>query len=98
MIDIPKKNWTVYLLECSDQTLYCGITNNLENRLKQHRGAIPGGAKYTRNRAPLKLVYQEKMKTRSEALKREIMIKKMTRSAKLELVRNNPNSEARSDH
>ena len=42
MIDNPKKNWTVYLLECGDQSLYCGITNDLDNRLKQHRGEIPG--------------------------------------------------------
>ena len=58
MIDIPTKIWTVYLLECGDKTLYCGITNDLENRLKQHAGELPGGAKYTRARRPLKVVYQ----------------------------------------
>ena len=92
MIDIPIKNWTIYILECGDQTLYCGITNNLKNRLKQHRGEIPGGAKYTRTRVPLKLVYRENSETRSEALKREVMIKKMSRSAKLELIRTHSNS------
>ena len=76
MIDIPKKIWTVYLLECSDKTLYCGITNSLDNRLKQHRGDLPGGAKYTRSRAPFKMVYQEERNSRSEALKRELVIKK----------------------
>jgi putative endonuclease len=98
MIDIPKKIWTVYLLECSDKTLYCGITNNLDNRLKQHRGERPGGAKYTRSRAPLKLLYQEKSDSRSEALKRELVIKKMSRNAKLELIRNSINSEVDLSH
>ncbi len=88
MIDIPTKIWTVYLLECGDKTLYCGITNNLENRLKQHTGELPGGAKYTRSRKPLKVVYQEGVGTRSEALKRELSIKKMSRKAKLSLLRN----------
>lgn len=94
MIDIPEKNWTVYLLECSDQSLYCGITNNLDKRLKQHRGEIPGGAKYTRSRSPLKLVYQEKSGSKSDALKRELIIKKMKRSAKLQLIENRINSVA----
>ena len=98
MIDIPKKIWTVYLLECSDKTLYCGITNSLGNRLKQHRGDLPGGAKYTRSRAPFKLVYQEERNSRSEALKRELVIKKMSRNAKLELIRNSINSEVDLSH
>ena len=75
MIDIPTKIWTVYLLECGDKTLYCGITNDLENRLKQHAGELTGGAKY-----------QEKVRSRSDALKRELIIKKMSRETKLSLV------------
>ena len=86
MIDISEKIWTIYILECGDKTLYCGITNNIENRLKQHNGEIKGGAKYTRSRQPLELVYQESAKSRSEALKREIVIKKMTRKAKTALI------------
>ena len=86
MIDIPIKIWIVYLLECGDKTLYCGITNNLENRLKQHSGELPGGAKYTRGRIPLKVVYQEEVSSRSEALKRELNLKKMSRETKLSLV------------
>lgn len=93
MVDIPKKNWTVYLLECSDKTLYCGITNNIDNRLKQHRGELPGGAKYTRSRTPLKLVFQEQSSSRSEALKRELVIKKLSKSSKLDLIRASINSE-----
>ena len=86
MIDISRKIWIVYLLECADKTLYCGITNNLNKRLRQHNGEIPGGAKYTRSRNPLKLVYQEEVETRSFALKREIAIKKMSRIEKLSLI------------
>ena len=86
MIDISEKIWTIYILECGDKTLYCGITNNIENRLKQHNGEIKGGAKYTRSRQPLELVYQESALSRSEALKREIIIKKMTRKAKTALI------------
>ncbi|MDC1536412.1 GIY-YIG nuclease family protein [Candidatus Thioglobus sp.] len=86
MIDISEKIWTIYILECSDKTLYCGITNNIENRLKQHNGEIKGGAKYTRSRQPLELVYQESALSRSEALKREIVIKKMTRKTKTALI------------
>ena len=88
MIDIPIKIWIVYLLECGDKTLYCGITNNLENRLKQHTGELHGGAKYTRGRIPLKVVYQEEASSRSEALKRELNLKKMSRKNKLTLIRN----------
>ena len=88
MIDITTKIWIIYLLECGDKTLYCGITNNIENRLKQHMGELPGGAKYTRSRKPLKVVYQEEVNSRSEALKRELIIKKMSRITKLNLVTN----------
>ena len=76
MIDIPTKIWTVYLLECGDKTLYCGITNDLENRIKQHAGELPGGAKYTRARRPFKVVYQEKVSSRSDALKGNSLLRK----------------------
>ena len=100
MIDITTKIWIIYLLECGDKTLYCGITNNIENRLKQHAGELPGGAKYTRARRPLKVVYQEEVNSRSEALKRELIIKKMSRRTKLNLVTNYKkiNSEVDSSH
>jgi len=100
MIDITTKIWIVYLLECGDKTLYCGITNNIENRLKKHMGELPGGAKYTRSRKPLKVVYQEEVNSRSEALKRELIIKKMSRRTKLNLVTNYKkiNSEVDSSH
>ena len=86
MIEISEKIWTIYILECGDKTLYCGITNNLENRMRQHRGEIKGGAKYTRSRQPFRVAYTEEVLTRSEALKREFIIKKMTKDDKTELV------------
>lgn len=85
MIDITKKIWTIYILECGDKTLYCGITNNLERRMRQHRGEVNGGAKYTRSRKPFRVAYTEEVLTRSEALKREFIIKKMTKRDKSEL-------------
>ena len=85
MIEISEKIWTIYILECGDKTLYCGITNNLEKRMRQHRGEIKGGAKYTRSRQPFSIAYTEEVLTKSEALKREFIIKKMAKSDKAEL-------------
>lgn len=78
------KKWSVYILRCGDDTLYCGITPDVQKRLEQHRSGK--GAKYTRGRGPLELVYCEELSNHSEALKREIAIKRMTRSEKLELI------------
>ena len=76
----------VYLLECSDKTLYCGYTDNLEKRFKTH--SLGKGAKYTKSRLPVSLIYSEEFETKSEALKREIAIKKLTRNEKIKLVEN----------
>ncbi len=81
----------VYILKCSDNTLYCGWTNNLEKRLREHNEGH-NGAKYTRGRRPVKLVYQESCLTRSDALKREKEIKQLTRSQKLHLIETAPGS------
>ncbi len=75
----------VYILECSDSTLYCGWTNNLQKRLEEHSSG-KGGARYTRGRRPVRLVYKEPCPTRSRALKREREIKKLSRAAKLHLI------------
>jgi len=75
----------VYILECSDTTLYCGWTNNLQKRLEEHSSG-KGGARYTRGRRPVRLVYTEPCPTRSHALKREREIKKLSRVAKLRLI------------
>lgn len=80
------KVWLVYLLQCANNSLYCGISNDIKKRLRQHNGEIVGGAKYTKAFGPCVLVYQERAKNKSEALKRECEIKAMTRRDKLLLV------------
>jgi putative endonuclease len=72
------------MLECSDNSIYTGITNNLEERLKTHQSG--NGAKYLRGRLPIKLVYKENLINRSEATKREIYIKKMSKKEKRILI------------
>lgn len=79
--------YSLYILKCSDNTLYTGITTDIEKRLKMHRGELPGGAKYTRARLPVKIVYTEEVWDRSEATKRELQIKKLSRKEKLRLIR-----------
>ena len=76
-------SWLCYLLRCADNTLYCGITNDLDKRIAAHNAGE--GAKYTRGRTPLKLVYTELCADKSAALKRELKIKRMTRSEKMAL-------------
>jgi putative endonuclease len=77
-----KKTYMVYIVECSDGTFYTGITVDIENRLRQHNGEIVGGAFYTRNKRPVKLVYTESYATHLAAARREVAIKKMTRAEK----------------
>lgn len=74
----------VYLLECADRSLYCGYTNNIVQREKKHNDGK--GAKYTASRLPVCVVYTESYNYKSDALKRECAIKKLTRSEKLELI------------
>jgi putative endonuclease len=75
----------VYILECSDKTLYTGSTNNIEKRVQEHNSSR-AGAKYTRSRRPANLVYVEICPTSSAALKREAEIKSLSRAQKLLLV------------
>ena len=72
-----------YLVRCSDNSLYAGWTNNIEKRLKAHNDGT--GAKYTKSRCPVTLAYLEAFDTRSEAMKREAALKKMTHKQKEEL-------------
>ena len=76
--------WYLYILRCKDNTLYTGITTDVEKRLEAHRSGK--GAKYTRGRAPLELVYREICGSHSQALKREQEIKKLSRQEKLDLI------------
>ena len=76
-------NYT-YLVMCRDKSLYCGWTNDIKNRMDKHNKGK--GAKYTRCRRPVKLVYYENFETKSLAMKREYAIKKLTRKQKLQLI------------
>jgi len=78
------QEWIVYILECSDKTLYTGITNNLQKRLELHYAGK--GARYTRGRSPQILVYSEKCASKSIALKREYAIKQLSRERKTALI------------
>ena len=78
-------NYT-YLVECADGTLYCGWTNDIDKRMKAHNEGK--GAKYTRSRLPVRLVYFETFDTKEEAMSREYYIKRMSRDEKLKLVKN----------
>ena len=73
----------VYILRCNDETLYTGYTNNLKNRIKVHNNGK--GAKYTRCRLPVRVVYYEEYETKSEAMKREYAIKRFRRIDKIKL-------------
>lgn len=73
----------VYLLLCSDETLYCGYTSDIIRRLSEHNRGT--GAKYTRSRLPARLVYLETLPDKGSAMKREYVIKQMTRPEKLSL-------------
>jgi len=76
--------WVVYMLRCRDGSLYTGITNDLSKRLAAHRAGT--GARYTRARLPVRLVYREARATRGAALRREAAIKRLRRAAKLALL------------
>ena len=80
------KDWYVYIVKCSDNSLYTGITVDLERRVEEHNTSNKG-AKYTRSRRPVHLVYSETQHDRSSASKRESAIKKLSRSEKLILLK-----------
>ena len=79
-------NYFVYILQCADNTYYTGITTDIERRIKEHNGEVKGGAKYTRVRTPVKLIYSEKCESRMTATKREYEIKQLSREKKKELI------------
>ena len=76
----------VYILRCADDTLYTGWTNSLEKRLKAHNSGK--GAKYTKARLPVEIVYYEKFEDKKDAMKREYAIKQLSRKEKLKLIEN----------
>ncbi len=80
-----RQGWSVYILLCRDKTYYTGATNNVPARVEKHNKG--NGAKYTRGRRPVKLVYSENLKTKRQALRREAEIKKWSRQRKAALVK-----------
>ena len=77
------KSWYLYVAACCDNSLYCGITTDVERRLKQHNGELKGGSKYTRSRRPVCIVWKEKCFSRSDASKKEIKFKKLKKEQKI---------------
>ncbi len=82
----------IYIVECADNTLYTGYTNNVKARIKKHNENK--GAKYTRGRTPVELKYTESFQTRSEAQKREYQIKQLSRDKKLDLIKEGSSNES----
>ncbi len=78
-------SYYIYILKCADATLYTGITTDVARRVKEHNSSEKG-AKYTKNRRPVTLVYVEEAEDRSSASKREFAIKKLSREKKMELI------------
>jgi len=79
-------DYIVYIVKCNDHTLYTGITTDLDRRVREHNGDLSGGARYTKHRSPVKVVYHETLSSRSEACKREWDLKQLRRSEKLLLI------------
>lgn len=79
----------IYIVRCSDNSLYCGQTNNLKKRIKEHNFGKTKSAKYTKTRRPVKLVYQEEFETLQLAMKREAEIKSWKKLQKESLIKAN---------
>lgn len=82
--------WYVYIVRCADDTLYTGITTDIPRRVDEHNGHGGQGARYTRSRRPVTLVYAEPLPDRSAAARREAAVKGMGRAAKLSLLQAGP--------
>ena len=78
--------WQVYLLQCADSSLYAGVTTDLARRIQQHNGQLAGGARYTRARRPVALVWSKACDSRSDAQQREQALRCLSREQKLALI------------
>ena len=83
---MSESRWFVYIVRCGDSSLYTGIATDVERRFEEHSEGGAKGAKYTRGKGPLELVFQREVGNRSEATKEEIRIKGMSRKQKLALI------------
>lgn len=84
-MEVSQSPWFVYLVRCQDNTFYCGIAKDLKRRMEEHNSADKG-AKYTRGRRPVELVYTEVAASRAQATQREGQIKRMARGQKMALI------------
>ena len=91
-----ENNWKLYILRCRDGSLYTGITTDVQKRLTAHN--CGKGAKYTRSRRPVELVYQETCKDHSEALRREIQVKALNREEKEKIIEAGPRLKLYASH
>jgi len=89
---MKQPQWYVYMLRCSDNSLYTGITTDISRRLNEHNSSDKLGAKYTRVRRPVSLVYSENTLNRQSASQREYQLKRLTKKSKEALVENSINS------
>lgn len=78
--------WFVYIIKCADGSLYTGVATDVDRRFEEHEAGAPKGAKYTRGKGPLELVYQREVGTRSEACKEELRVKSLSKEQKLALI------------
>tara|TARA_B100001093_G_scaffold312885_1_gene298613 strand:+ start:113 stop:400 length:288 start_codon:yes stop_codon:yes gene_type:complete len=78
--------WQVYLLQCADSSLYAGVTTDLARRIQQHNGQLAGGARYTRARRPVELVWSKACDSRSDAQQREQALRRLNREQKLAVI------------
>lgn len=78
--------WCVYILRCADGSLYTGVTVDVDRRLREHNGELPGGARYTASRRPVTLAHVETAANRASVCQREAAIKRLSRVAKLTLI------------
>ena len=79
-------DWYLYLIRCQDNSLYCGITTDVDRRIKEHQAGGAKAARYLRGRRPLVLAFQSRAGTRSQALKLEYRVKQLTRDRKEQLI------------
>jgi putative endonuclease len=96
-VPMEYNTWHVYLMECADGTLYCGITKDPARRLDEHNGILPGGAKYTSGRRPVKMLASRMCATKGEALKLELAIKSCPRQEKLRFLETYTNDSVIAD-
>lgn len=90
---MDQEQFFTYIVRCADESLYCGWTTDIKKRLDAHNGVIKGGAKYTKCRRPVYLVYYESFQSKQEAQSREYAIKRLNRIQKLQLIASGENIE-----